>query len=76
MLTIKSRRKEGDKRGAQPLPTNSDADNMSIKLFRIKHMEIKSDKEGLQFWLSERHKHESMRKLVEHYTGAKGNNIQ
>ena len=75
MLTIKVRRKEGDKRGAQPLPTNSEADNMSIKLFRIKHMEVKSDQAG-QFYLSERHKHNSMRELVEYYKESKGNNIQ
>ena len=48
---------------------------MSIKLFRIKHMEVKSDQAG-QFYLSERHKHNSMRELVEHYKESKGNNIQ
>ena len=49
---------------------------MSIKLFRIKHMEVKSDEAGLQFWISERHKHNSMGELVEYYKEAKGNNIQ
>ena len=74
MLTIKTRRKEGDTRGAQPLPYNSEADNRSIKLFRIKHYEVQSD--GFQFWIRERHKHNSMGELVEYYKESKGNNIQ
>lgn len=73
MLTVKARRKAGDKRGAQPLPTNSEADNMAIRQFRIKHLKLNSNAVG-QFWISKKHKHNSMGELVKYYTEAPRDN--
>ena len=75
MLTTKTRRKDGDRSGI-PEMTESEANNMSAKLFKTKHFQIKSDDKGCQFWISPNHKHASMSELIDHYKRGKGNNIQ
>ena len=75
MLTIKTRRRDGDQRGIQAL-TDQGTDDMTVKLFRIKHLQIKSDIEGRQFWISQSHKHESVGEIIEYYKGARRTNIQ
>ena len=71
VLTIKTRRKPDDWRAMVPL-SDCEADNRSIKLFRIKHLRVASDEEGRQFWISQKHKHNSMRELIEYYKEAEG----
>jgi len=73
-MGTKTRRKDGDRSGI-PEMTESEANNMSAKLFKTKHFQIKSDDKGCQFWISPNHKHASMSELIDHYKRGKGNNI-
>ena len=71
---MKTKRKDGDKRLVQG--GGGPGSEMSAKLFRVKHLEIKSDGNDTQFWISTNRKHDSLRALIEYYQQARGNNIQ
>ena len=49
---------------------------MSARLYMIKHLLIQSDAQGSHFWISQSHKHECMRDLIEYYKEAKDANIK